>query len=192
MMIIGTGLYRPSIGFLFITKMITPWSLTMTITNVTWLTITHQNDHFFTIMHQNDGSFGSFFFMSFFGDGGGNNRSMSSDDVCDFSFLLQSSWHLTLSLLRMPSMLGKQERMGFLRNVLFLEKIKRSFPPRPQHKDWRLGPTLCCGGVWMWCSTSKTRKCSTSSFTHGWPPCCLLPLALPSCFFIGPHTLLLY
>jgi len=33
MMIIGTSLYKPSIGFFFIIKMITSWSLTMTITN---------------------------------------------------------------------------------------------------------------------------------------------------------------
>jgi hypothetical protein len=33
MMIIGTGLYGPRIGFFFITKTITPWLLTMTITN---------------------------------------------------------------------------------------------------------------------------------------------------------------
>lgn len=33
MMIIGTSLYRPSIRFFFITKTITPWSLTLTITN---------------------------------------------------------------------------------------------------------------------------------------------------------------
>ncbi len=93
---------------------------------------------------------------------------------------------------RTPSMPGKRERMGSLRKALFLEKSKRSRPPRPQHRDWRSGPTLCCGGVWMWCSTSTIRKCSTSFLTPGWPPRCLLPLAPPSCFFLGPHDLLLH
>jgi hypothetical protein len=64
--IIKTGLYRPRIGFFFITKTITPWSSTMTITNgrpidnyaLEWL--------FLTIMCQNDESLNNFWFFVIF------------------------------------------------------------------------------------------------------------------------------
>jgi hypothetical protein len=67
-MIIGIGLYKLGIGFFFITKTITSWSLTMTITNGHLINNYALEWPFLIIMCWNDESLGSFWFWSFFGN----------------------------------------------------------------------------------------------------------------------------
>jgi hypothetical protein len=65
MMIIGTGLYRPSIGFFFITKTITPWSSIIKITNGCLIENYVLEWSFLTIMCWNYESLGIFFGVNF-------------------------------------------------------------------------------------------------------------------------------
>ncbi len=67
-MIIRTGLYKSDIGFFFVTKTITPWSSTMTITNGCMINNYILEWPFLTIMCWNDESLDNFCFWSFFGN----------------------------------------------------------------------------------------------------------------------------
>jgi len=120
MMIIGTRSCILGIGSFFVTKTITLWLSTMTITNGHMINNYASKWPFLTIMCRNDGSLGKKKIVIFFGDGSGGNNNKSSVNVYNFSFLLQCSLVASLTCFELAS----NTKVFFVDVTLLWERIR--------------------------------------------------------------------